>query len=124
MALLVLAAVSGAVDELQFNGDRMRAAVSAGLMATDLADYLVTQGATFREAHAAVGSLVRESEEKGIELDALPFSALERAHPLFSRDALDWLSPERSIARREIAGGTGPNAVKAQLAKARALLEG
>lgn len=124
MITLVLAAVSGALEEIQFNRERMRAAVSAGLMATDLADYLVNKGVSFREAHAAVGGLVRESESSACELDALPFSAFESAHKLFSRDAMDCLSPDRSIARREIAGGTGPRAVRAQLAAARSLLEG
>ncbi|HEX5580608.1 MAG TPA: argininosuccinate lyase, partial [Gemmatimonadaceae bacterium] len=69
---LVLPAVSGALAELRFDRERMRAAVTGGMMATDLADYLVTKGATFREAHGAVGRLVRESEQRGVELDRLP----------------------------------------------------
>jgi argininosuccinate lyase len=123
MISLVLSAVSGALAELQFDSARMRSALSSGLMATDLADYLVTKGASFRDAHAAVGALVRESERARCELDALPFSAFRAAHPLFSEDARDWLSPERSIARRDAAGGTAPDAVRAQLKRARTLLE-
>ena len=123
MVLLVLSATAGALAELQFDFPRMRNALSSGLMATDLADYLVTKGASFREAHAAVGALVRKAEEKHCELDALSFSAYRAAHRLFSEDALDWLSPARSIARRQAAGGTAPDAVRAQLDLARALLE-
>jgi len=88
-------------------------------MATDLADYLVEKGATFRDAHAAIGSLIRESERDGCELDALPLSSFKAAHRLFGEDVLDWLEPTISVARREVPGGTGPSAVAAQIQAAR-----
>ena len=117
-ALLVLPAVAGALQETRFNQKRMRSAISASMMATDLADYLVEKGATFREAHAAIGSLIRESEAEGCELDALPLSSFKAAHRLFGDDVLDWLEPSMSVARREVPGGTGPAAVSAQLSAA------
>jgi argininosuccinate lyase len=120
--LLVLPAVAGAVQETRFNQKRMRSAISASMMATDLADYLVEKGATFREAHAAIGSLIRESEAEGCELDALPLSSFKAAHRLFGDDVLDWLEPTMSVARREVPGGTGPAAVSAQLHAAREAL--
>jgi argininosuccinate lyase len=121
-ALLVLPAVAGALQEIRFNAKRMRAALSSSMMATDLADYLVEKGATFREAHSAIGSLIRESERDGCELDGLPLASFKAAHPLFGDDALDWLEPSRSVARRDVPGGTGPAAVKAQLRSAREAL--
>jgi argininosuccinate lyase len=120
--LLVLPAVAGALQEIRFNAKRMRSAISSSMMATDLADYLVEKGATFREAHAAVGTLIRESERDGIELDALPRKSFTAAHPLFGEDVLDWLEPARSVARRDVPGGTGPAAVSAQLRSARETL--
>ena len=120
--LLVLPAVAGALREIDFDAKRMRAALSSSMMATDLADYLVEKGATFREAHAAIGSLIRESERDGCDLDGLPFASFKSAHPLFGEDALDWLDPARSVARREVPGGTGPGAVRAQLRNAREAL--
>ena len=120
--MLVLPAVAGAIDELTFDTTRMRGAVTAGLMATDLADYLVDRGVTFRDAHSAVGKLVREAESGGVELDALPLASFSSAHPVFGSDVLEALKPERSIERRNIAGGTGPGAVKDQLAAAIAAL--
>ena len=119
MILLVLAAVDGALSELRFNEDRMRAALSSGLMATDLADYLVTKGVPFRNAHAAVGALVRESEEAKCELSALPAASFRAAHALFEEDSREWLAAEKSIARRELPGGTGPEAVRSQILAAR-----
>ncbi|HJP61420.1 MAG TPA: argininosuccinate lyase [Gemmatimonadaceae bacterium] len=120
--LLVLPAVAGALHETRFNRKRMRSAISSSMMATDLADYLVEKGATFREAHAAIGSLIRESEREGCELDALPLSSFKAAHRLFGDDALDWLEPTISVARREVPGGTGPSAVAAQIQAAREAL--
>jgi argininosuccinate lyase len=120
---LVLPAMAGAISELRFNRDRMRAAVSSAMMATDLADYLVKKGATFREAHGAVGSLVRQAEEAGIEMTELPADAFSKAHALFGDDARDALGAEASLAARNIAGGTGPEAVKAQIAQAHTALQ-
>lgn len=121
--LLVVPAVAGALDETRFDVARMRSAVSSGLMATDLADYLVDRGVSFRDAHAAVGRLVREAEEKGVELGQLPQSAFTSAHAMFGSDVRDALEPERSLARRDLAGGTGPEAVRDQLIAARRLVE-
>jgi argininosuccinate lyase len=116
---LALPAMAGAVAELRFNRDRMRAAVSSAMMATDLADYLVRRGATFREAHGVVGALVRQAEEAGVEMDQLPVEAFTAAHPLCGEDAREALGAEASLTFREIEGGTGPQAVQAQLAQAR-----
>jgi argininosuccinate lyase len=119
---LVLPAMAGAIGELRFERTRMRAAVSSAMMATDLADYLVKKGATFREAHGAVGSLVRQAEEAGIEMTELPTDAFSKAHTLFGDDARDALGAEASLAARNIPGGTGPDAVRAQIAQAHAAL--
>lgn len=121
--LLVLPAVAGTLDELTFETDRMRAAVSSSMMATDLADYLVERGVSFREAHAAVGRLVRHAEEARIEMDALPLEAFTAAHPQFGPDAAEALSPLRSIQRREVEGGTGPESVREQLEHAQRSIE-
>jgi argininosuccinate lyase len=122
--LLVLPAVSGALAECSFRGERMRVALSSVMMATDLADYLVRKGAAFRDAHAAVGKLVRVSEESGTEMHSLPFARFADAHPLFEQDVFDALSAYRSVEQREIEGGTGPAAVRAQLESAQRALDG
>jgi argininosuccinate lyase len=119
---LVLPAVAGTLDELRFDRARMRAAVSSAMMATDLADYLVERGVSFRDAHASVGQLVRRSEESGIELHSLPKSDFKAAHSKFGDDVFEALSPLRSVERREVEGGTGPKAVRVQLELAAASL--
>jgi argininosuccinate lyase len=120
--LLVLPAMAGAVSELRFDTARMRASVSSAMMATDLADYLVRKGATFREAHGAVGSLIRLSEETGVDLADFSDEQFTNAHALFGADTRDALSAEASLALREVIGGTGPKAVADQLELAKASL--
>ena len=121
--MLVVPAVAGALDEVRFDAARMRAAVSAGLMATDLADYLVDRGVSFREAHSAVGRLVREAEQAGVELDGLPTPSFAAAHSTFGADVLDALKPDRSLARRNLPGGTGPDALRDQVQAAKNALQ-
>lgn len=121
--LLVLPAVAGTLDELTFDVQRMAAAVSSTMMATDLADYLVDRGVSFREAHGIVGGLVRESERTGVGLPDLPLTAFTAAHPRFGDDVYEALSPRRSLARREVDGGTGPVAVRQQLELAQKRLD-
>jgi argininosuccinate lyase len=115
---LVLPAVAGTLAEISFDRNRMKAALSSTMMATDLADYLVGKGSTFREAHEAVGSLIREAEGRGCELTALSRESFSAAHPLFGDDAMEWLDPAKSVARRSVPGGTGPEAVRAQIVAA------
>lgn len=121
-AMLVLPAVTGALAECTFRLEAMERAVTSGMMATDLADYLVGKGVSFREAHGAVGSLVRAAEEAACELSELPPERFASAHPKFGADARGWLDARASIARREVAGGTGPNAVRKQIEAAKSAL--
>lgn len=117
--VLLLPAVAGSIATLRFEIGRMREAISGAMMATDLADYLVRRAVSFRDAHGAVGRLVREAEEAGVDLSALPFSSFAAAHSAFEPDVLAELTPERSLSHRDIAGGTGPSSVTAQLEAAR-----
>ena len=119
---LVLPAVQGTLAELTFDAERMSFALSTTMMATDLADYLVRKGATFRQAHEAVGNLIREAETTGRDLKELTLESFRNANPLFSDDVHQALDPVNSVASRDVAGGTGPRAVRDQLQAAREAL--
>lgn len=119
---LVLPAFGGALAEMKFQADRMQSALSSSMMATDLADYLVRKGATFRESHSAVGKLVRLAEERSCELTALTPMDFAGAHKLFGDDVNDALSAKSSLSHRDVPGGTGPRAVADQIKSARAAL--
>jgi argininosuccinate lyase len=65
---------------------------------------------------------VRESEQRGVELQQLPVESFAAAHHAFSDDVLATLDPASSLLQREVEGGTGPAAVRAQLDAARTAL--
>jgi len=109
---------------LTFHTDRMRDAAGAHYStATDLADYLVRQGLPFREAHEVVGRAVRHAITKGCELADVPLEELRGFSSLIGRDVYAALTVEASLRARAVVGGTAPDAVRQQLAHAKALLE-
>lgn len=85
------------------------------LLATELADYLVTRGVAFRDAHHAAGRIVAECERNGQRLDTLDVEALRLFHPAFGDDALGWLDPRRAVERRDSYGGTAPSEIDRQI---------
>jgi argininosuccinate lyase len=113
---------AGAWSTMAVNADRMAAALDDGTLATDLADYLVRRGLPFREAHHVIGGLVRGSLERGVPLDELDLPTLRTHSPLFQEDVLASLTHRHSLSLRNIAGGTGPQAVAAQLEAARQIM--
>ncbi len=114
-----LRAVAGLVDTAEFVPERMQAAADdAASAATDLAELLVRQGVPFRDAHQAVGELVRQSAERGIALEELVMTDA-RLGP----DALALLEPGEAVRRRTTPGGAGPEPVRHQLAAARTRLD-
>jgi argininosuccinate lyase len=111
--------VAGVIGTLTVNGERMAAALDDGMLATDLADYLVRRGVPFRESHGLVGQIVRRAEELGVSLKELGLDEYQAVHPAFAEDVYEALSFERSVEARDTEGGTAPDAVRAQIEKAR-----
>ncbi|MGN6104744.1 MAG: argininosuccinate lyase, partial [Kofleriaceae bacterium] len=111
-----LAVARGMVASLVFDRARLRAAIDQGyLVATELADYLVTRGVPFREAHDIAGHLVRVASGRGVELAQLSLDELRAAHPAFEADVASWLDPERAVDRRDVPGGPARTQVIAEL---------
>ena len=112
---LTLPPVAGAVETTTFVPERMREVMSAQLLATDLADYLVRRGVPFRTTHEIVGRLVRKSEELRVSLSELPLDALKAEHDAFEEDVSDVFDWLRSTDARDSDGGTSLRAVRDQL---------
>jgi len=93
------------------------ALVGGFLTATDMADYLVTQGAPFRTAHEQVGATVRFAESQGKELWELNLDEIRKFAPAAGPDIFDWLTIVQSVARRKSPGGTAPERVAEALAR-------
>ena len=108
---LALIALTGLMRTATFHPDVMAAAADTdGPVATDLAEMLVIGGTPFREAHAIVGALVRQSLETGSSL-----ADLASAHPLLGEEASAVFEPGAGAARRTSPGGGGPAPVANQL---------
>jgi argininosuccinate lyase len=105
-----LVAMTGMLATAQFDTEQMRtAADGAPAAAVDLAEWLVERGVPFRQAHSIVGSLVRDSLQRGV-----PLAELVQAHPALGTDALFLLEPGVAVTRRTSPGGAGPGPVAVQ----------
>jgi len=114
--------MAGMWETLTVNRERFAAEMAGDfLLATEVADFLVTRGVPFRDAHHAAGRLVRWCEERGGNFTMLTDEALREAHPHLVHDDLKrWLDPEQAAERRRSHGGTAWAEVLRQVA----LLEG
>jgi len=109
---------------IKVNRDTTRAAASdPGLLATDLADYLVRKGVPFRKAHHAVGAAVALAEQNAKRLDALTLEELQSIEGAFSEDALEVFRLDKALDKRITAGAPNPALMKKQLARWRKELE-
>ncbi|WP_426168336.1 argininosuccinate lyase [Sandarakinorhabdus sp. DWP1-3-1] len=121
---LCVVAMTGMVESLTFNADRMRAAAASGYStATDLADWLVREaGVPFRQAHDITGRAVKAAEARGVMLDGLSDAELAAIDARITPAVRDVLSVEASVASRTSFGGTAPANVRAAIAAAREIL--
>lgn len=122
--LLVLPPTRETVAHLQFNEDKLASVVEReDLLATDIADELVRRGVPFREAHGAVGKLLRLADSLGTSVSDLPDASWTGVHPAFGKGPIPHPTANRSVEARQVAGGTGRASVLEQLAEAERLLQ-
>jgi argininosuccinate lyase len=110
---------AGVVRTLMIDAERMAGALDDGMLATDLADYLVRKGVPFRESHHLVGQVVRRAEELGVPLKELDLAEYQAIHAAFADDVYEVFDFQRSVEARNTEGGTAPDAVRAQIAEAK-----
>ncbi len=113
--LALLPALTGLVATMTFNPDKMQAALDEGMLATDVADYLVNKGVPFREAHGLVGKLVRRSLDTKTPMSQLPMADYHTISDKFDTDVYGVLDFTASVAKRNVIGGTAPEAVRTEI---------
>ncbi|MDA9769743.1 argininosuccinate lyase [Emcibacteraceae bacterium] len=118
---LIIAAMTGMVEDMKVNPEQMRKATDLGFItATDLADWVVrVLGLPFRQAHHITGSLVAMAEKKGGDLDGLTLEEMQTIEPLITDDVFNVLSVDKSVASRVSFGGTAPSEVLKQVESAK-----
>ncbi|KAK4223364.1 L-Aspartase-like protein [Podospora fimiseda] len=106
----------GVLATLKVFPEKMKAALTHDMLATDVADYLVRKGVPFRQTHHIAGAIVRKGEEAGVSISELSLMDLKEISPLFEEDIAQVFDFERSVEQRATYGGTSSSSVLAQIA--------
>ncbi len=115
--------MSGMISTMKVNEDAMANQAKKGyLAATDVADYLAKKGLPFRRAHEIVGHLVLLCDQRGCDLEDLTLDDFKAESDLFESDIVNCLSLRDIANARLTEGGTGHDAVAAQLSKVKEIL--
>lgn len=104
--LAVLPALCSLVKKMEPNRSEMlKAATDERMLATDLADAMVSRGVPFRKAHEVVGARVKIAAGKGVKISDLGAGCGVTTEDLKAMDV------ERALSRRRASGGTSPQRV-------------
>ncbi|KAK3045680.1 argininosuccinate lyase, partial [Coniosporium uncinatum] len=106
---------TGVLSTLNIFPDKMLAALSPDMLATDLADYLVRKGVPFRETHHISGRVVALAEKENVPMDKLSFEQLQGVDKRFEEDIMETWDYQRSVELKAAAGGTSKDAVLEQV---------
>ena len=119
-----LALFTGMLSAISFNREAMEESAKKGFTnATDAADYLVSRGVPFRDAHGIVGRLVLRCIEKNQALDDLSLEEFKEASPVFDADIYEAISLKSCVEKRVTIGAPGPEAMKQVIEICRERLE-
>jgi argininosuccinate lyase len=116
---LVLPALAGMISTMVVRVDRLAAAAPVGYtLATEVAEWLVRRGVTFREAHEITGRLVVICAARECALDEVTDEDLSAVSPHLTPEVREVFSVRGALAARMTHGSTGPGPVADQLAAA------
>ncbi|MBV9671340.1 MAG: argininosuccinate lyase [Verrucomicrobia bacterium] len=120
----VLEVYRGMIPEIAVDARQMReAAQDPGLLATDLADYLVRKNVPFRRAHEIIGKLFALSQQQSRGFSQMTLEELRHFAPEFGPEVFDMLRLERAIESRTAIGAPSPKNVAAELEAWNAILQ-
>lgn len=116
--------MSKMIETMQVNKEKMEKNTKGDFStATELADYLVKEDLSFREAHKLVGKIVLYCLENKKNLEDLILSELKSFHKSFDKKTLEILKPHISIEAKDSYGGTSLKRVKESIKSAKEILE-
>lgn len=119
-----LVLTEGMLSTLKFNRAAMEKSAASGFTnATDLADYLVSRGIPFRDAHGISGRVVLRCIEKGCAIGDLQLTELQEFSPVIDKDVYEAIALKTCVDRRLTAGAPGRAAMEAVIAEDREYLE-
>lgn len=113
---------SGMVSTLTVNTDKMRTSAKNGYInATDMADYLVRKGMSFRDAYKVVGRIVKDLNQVPFEDKDLKY--YKNYSDLFDDDLFEFISLEHCLNSRLVFGGPSKSSVLKQIKLAYTMLK-
>lgn len=119
-----IALFTGMMSTMQFNKEIMEKSAKNGFTnATDAADYLVTHGVPFRDAHGVIGQLVLYCINKNIALDALSIEEFQAISPVFQEDIYEAISLKTCVEKRNTIGAPGQRAMETVIERNAAFLK-
>ncbi|WP_287816280.1 argininosuccinate lyase [Idiomarina sp.] len=111
-----LAMVTSSLNGLTVNHEACCKAAQGGYAnATELADYMVSKGIPFRQAHHNVGELVQQAIQAKKPLEDMPLEAFQAVAPVIEQDVYGWLTLDALLEKRCALGGTSPQRVNEAL---------
>jgi argininosuccinate lyase len=116
--------IAGIVSTVEINSKRFEEELKGDFfLATDLTDWLVLQGISFREAHKIVGELVKFAEKENKKFDALSVEDMKKVNPVFDLSALESIQLDGALYRKKTKGSPNPDLVKNEIEKWKTDLE-
>ncbi|BAH82901.1 argininosuccinate lyase [Candidatus Ishikawella capsulata] len=94
------------MDTLKVKINRCEEVVTRGYSnATELADYLVKKGMTFRESHTIVGKIILEAIKDNTKLQEMSLAKMQKFSCLIDKDVYSILELDSCIKKRNAKGG-------------------
>ncbi|KAF6765101.1 argininosuccinate lyase [Ephemerocybe angulata] len=113
----------GVIATMDVHAEKMRQALSADALATDLAEYLVRKGTPFRETHHISGRAVALAESRGCQISELTLEDFKKLDSKFTDDVMKVFDFETSVEHRASIGGTSLKMVERQISVLRAAIQ-
>lgn len=102
--------------KIEFNDKKIKDSLKDGFLeATDIADYLVKKGETFRTSHSIVGKLVRYCVKNNLKIKDLRLEELKKYSPYFDNDIYEKVKVESCIESKNVSCGTNKAQVKEKI---------
>lgn len=84
--------MTGVISTLRVQKEKMEASVKQGFLnATEVADYLVSKGVAFRDAHGIVGQIVIRCEDEGCAIEDLKLEDLKSFSDVFDESIYEYI---------------------------------
>ncbi len=112
------------LETAKFNEARMADSAGGGFTnATDAADYLVTKGVPFRDAHGVIGQIVLYCIEHNKALSDLSLDEFRKFSSAFDADVFEAIDLKTCVDRRLTTGAPGHAAMEEEIAASEKFLE-